>query len=85
MVFGAWLDLYARRSIKMTMTPVDSSQIKAMGHSGEVMRIEFHSGAEWEYIPVTHEEFKNLLHAPSVGKAFNSFKRSHAHSERRVV
>lgn len=69
----------------MTMTPVDSSQIKSMGHQGEVMRVEFHSGAEWEYLPVTHEQFKNLLHAPSVGKAFNDFKRYHNHSERRVA
>lgn len=68
----------------MVMTPVDSSQIKAMGHRGEIMTVEFHSGATWEYIPVTHEEYQNLLHAPSVGRAFNLFKRGHSHEERRV-
>lgn len=69
----------------MTMTEVDSSQIKTMGHQGEVMRVEFRSGASWEYFPVTHEQYKNLLHAPSVGKAFNVFKREHAHTERRIT
>lgn len=68
----------------MQMYHVESSQIKAMGQSGETMRVEFNSGAVWEYSPVTEEEFNGLLHAPSVGKAFNTFKRDHRHSETRI-
>lgn len=68
----------------MVMTPVDSSQIESMGHQGEVMRVKFHSGAEWEYVPVTHQEFQNIIHAPSVGRAFNAFKNGHPHDERKI-
>jgi hypothetical protein len=58
----------------MNRIPVVSSNIKSLGHDpdSKTLEVEFHDGAVHRYHGVDHERFKNLLHAPSVGKHFHA-------------
>jgi len=58
----------------MNMTPIKgSSQIAAIGHEGTTLRIHFiHGDTTYEYQNVSPALYKELLKAPSVGKAFAS-------------
>jgi len=52
---------------------VKSSNIERVGylHNGELLRVVFHSGEEYEYEGVNFYTFKDLVQADSVGKYFN--------------
>jgi hypothetical protein len=55
----------------MTMAPVEqSSNVAAVGYDAEsqVLRVRFHSGAEYEYDGVPAEHHQALLASPSKGK-----------------
>lgn len=56
----------------MKLTPVQSSQINAIGHSAaaKVLRIEFKNGDLYEYQNITTEIFDALKNAPSIGSHF---------------
>ena len=56
------------------MTPVTSSQIRAIGHDAEsqTLRVEFvRGGASYDYQNVTAEMHQNLMKAESVGSFFS--------------
>jgi hypothetical protein len=53
------------------MEPVTSGHIRAIGHDGTTLRVEFTNGAIHEYEHVAPEEFLKLKMAPSVGKYFH--------------
>jgi len=63
---------------KFKMQEVDSSNIKAIGHSksNNVLKVEFHNGSAYTYYPVARGIYKALLKAESVGKEFNQVIRS---------
>lgn len=52
----------------MTMIPVNSSNIAAVGYDGTTLVIDFHSGREYAYYGVPASIYQALLAAPSHGK-----------------
>lgn len=57
----------------MEMTPVDSSNILAIGYDPDsaTLTIAFKDGSEYEYYDVPQHEFDNFLAADSKGKYGN--------------
>lgn len=54
-----------------TLTPIEgSSQIAAIGHEGETLAVQFHSGAVYHYEGVNEETYQSFLSADSAGKFF---------------
>lgn len=47
-------------------------EMKAIGHEGDKLRVQFKHGGLYEYQGVTAEEFAALLAAESVGKAYHA-------------
>lgn len=64
---------------RWTMVPVESSNIKAVGHlEGEkLLRIEFMSGGKADYYPVSKEEYEALIASPSKGRHFANRIKAH--------
>lgn len=54
----------------MELTPVKSSQISAIGHEGDTLRVRFKNGAEYDYSGVSADSFNEFLNAESVGAHF---------------
>lgn len=56
----------------IVMTPVESSNIKAVGVDGDKLRVEFNNGALWEYDNAAqhHDE---IINAKSKGKSPGSY------------
>ena len=59
----------------MNRQPVKSSNIASIGYDEEnkTLEVEFHSGAIWQYEPVTQEGYRAFVNAPSIGSYFFSF------------
>lgn len=55
----------------LTMIPVKSSTIKAVGHDGKDLHIEFVSGGNYVFHDVPAKLFGQLLKAPSIGSFFH--------------
>ena len=57
----------------MEMTPVDSSNILAIGYDPDsaILNIAFKDGSKYEYYDVPRHEFDNFLAADSKGKYGN--------------
>lgn len=68
----------------MQLTPVKSSNLKAVGHDPETneLHVEFSNGARWIYAGVDAEKYGRMLAFPSVGKFFAASIRGQ-HEERR--
>lgn len=62
----------------MSLTPVKSSNIKAVGYDPQsrALTVEFHSGAQHRYDDVPPEHHQGLIEADSVGKYFHANVRS---------
>ena len=56
---------------EITMTPVTSSNIKAIGTDGSKLRVQFHTGAPWEYEDAAHHH-DPMLSADSPGGYFHA-------------
>ena len=61
-------------SLQIAMTPVESSQIAAIGHDGATSKlaVKFKKGTVYEYSNVPVELHTRLMAAPSVGKFFSA-------------
>ena len=68
----------------MQLTPVTSSNLKAVGHDPATneLHVEFSNGARWIYAGVDAEKYGRMLAFPSVGKFFAA-SISGQHEERR--
>lgn len=68
----------------MQLTPVKSSNLKAIGHDPErdELHVEFHNGQRWIYAGVDAKKHAAMLAFPSVGKFFAASIRGQ-HEERR--
>jgi hypothetical protein len=68
------------------LVPVQSSNIAAVGYNEEerTLRIQFKSGATYEYEGVELETYDALMGADSVGSAFHRLIKSGSYSYRRV-
>ena len=56
----------------MEMVPVVSSQVAAIGFENGVLRVQFSSGAEYEYTGVPESVFNEMKSAESVGRYFGA-------------
>lgn len=58
----------------MDMKPVDSTNIKRVGHDPATnkMRVQFHSGATWEYDDVPEHHHTGIMGADSPGSYFHA-------------
>jgi hypothetical protein len=54
------------------MTPVQSSNLAAVGYGGGVLTIAFLSGSIYEYYHVPYSEYVGLMQAGSHGKYFHA-------------
>lgn len=57
----------------MNLTPVQSSAVKAIGHQGDTLYVEFASGV-YALEGVSAEQFDALFTAKSIGAAVNALK-----------
>lgn len=60
---------------QINRSPVQSSMIAEMGYEDGTMTVLFKNGDLWEY-DATDEIYKRIIHAPSVGIAFNYAKKT---------
>jgi hypothetical protein len=63
------------------MTPVDSSNIEAIGHHPEsnTLRVKFLTGATYDYHDVPPESYQALVNAPSAGSHFHKHIKGQHH------
>lgn len=54
------------------LTPVESSNLAAVGYKDSVLTVRFHNGATYTYEGVTETEGKEIFEAESVGRYFMS-------------
>lgn len=65
-----------------SLTPVQSSQIEAIGHDPETntLAVKFNRGSTYHYANVTAEQYQDFLNADSIGKHFGAhFKNNGSH------
>lgn len=55
----------------MQMIPVESSNIKALGHEGTTMRLQYTNGTEYDFEGVSAEVFNNFMESESKGRFFH--------------
>jgi len=69
----------------MEYQDVNSTLIHKIGYDREEKRMEvwFNAGGAYSYEDVTNADYLEILHAPSVGKQFNLWRRSKAALEPR--
>jgi hypothetical protein len=59
----------------MTRDAVSSSSIKSIGHDGDTLEVEFHSGKVYRYAGVSATDAAALIGAKSIGKHFGAHVR----------
>lgn len=59
----------------MTRHPVKSGAIAAIGHDGDVLEVEFHSGKVYRHAQFSVEDLDALLGAESLGRHYNTMVR----------
>jgi len=62
----------------MKLEPVQSSNIKAIGHEGKSLFVQFQSGEVWEYTPIPVQVYEELIKARSIGAHFHKWIRSNS-------
>lgn len=55
----------------MTLIPVRSSAIRAIGYDGSTLTVEFHTGRTYRHPQVPYSLFEGLLNATSPGTYYN--------------
>ena len=55
----------------MSMIPVYSSAIRAIGYDGSTLRVEFHSGRVYDHPHVPYSVYAGLMSASSKGAYYN--------------
>ncbi|MGH8095070.1 MAG: KTSC domain-containing protein [Chthoniobacterales bacterium] len=55
----------------MTLIPVNSSAIQAVGYDGHTLTIEFTSGRVYDHPGVPYDVYSGLMNAPSMGAYYN--------------
>jgi hypothetical protein len=55
----------------MSMIPVSSSAIRAIGYDGYTLRVQFHSGRVYDHPGVPYSVFEGLMMAASKGRYYN--------------
>ena len=58
---------------------VSSSRIRSVGWENNVLEIEFHNGAVYQYFNVSHIEYSSFMTAPSLGHALSILDKQHTY------
>ena len=56
---------------------VYSSRIKSVGWENNVLEIEFHDGAIYQYFNVSRAEYSSFINSPSLGHALSILDKQH--------
>lgn len=59
------------------LTPVQSSNIAAVGHDGDHLYVQFHGGSTWRYRDVPADKHAEMIKAASVGAFFGKHVKPH--------
>ncbi|HTB83366.1 MAG TPA: KTSC domain-containing protein [Candidatus Sulfotelmatobacter sp.] len=54
-----------------TLTPVNSSAIRAIGYDGNTLTVEFHTGRVYDHPGVPYSVYAGLMQASSMGAYYN--------------
>lgn len=63
----------------MVRHPVSSSRIANVGWENDVMEVQFHNGAVYQYYGVSQSEYQNFLNSPSLGSALSRLDKIHTY------
>lgn len=61
----------------MIRKPVSSSRISNVGWENNIMEVQFHNGAVYQYYDVSQSEYENFLNSPSLGSALSRLDKVH--------
>lgn len=61
----------------MTLIPVNSSAIRAVGYDCGTLTVEFHSGRVYDHYGVPYSVFVEFMNASSLGVYYNRYIRGH--------
>lgn len=61
----------------MYRQPVSSSRISSVGWENNVLEIQFHNGAIYQYYGVSHSEYQNFMNASSLGSELSRLDKIH--------
>lgn len=61
----------------MVRHPVSSSRIANVSWENDVMEVQFHNGAVYQYYGVSQSEYQNFLNSPSLGSALSRLDKIH--------
>ncbi len=64
----------------MLRQPVSSSRIANIGWENNVMEVQFHNVAVYQYYEVSEAEYKSFLASPSLGSALSKLDKVHRYS-----
>ena len=64
----------------MIREPVTSSRIRSVGWENNVLEIEFHNGAVYQYFDVSRTEYITFMNAPSLGHELSILDKRHSYS-----
>ena len=56
---------------------VVSSRIRSVGWNNNVLEVEFHDGAVYQYYNVSQMEYESFMSSPSLGKALSVLDKRH--------
>lgn len=61
----------------MLRHPVSSSRISNVGWENDIMEVQFHNGAVYQYYEVSQSEYQSFLNSPSLGSALSRLDKVH--------
>ncbi len=61
----------------MLRHPVSSSRIANVGWENDIMEVQFHNGAVYQYYGVSQSEYQSFLNSPSLGSALSRLDKVH--------
>ncbi len=73
------------KSKEIKRKSVESSNIKSIGHDGDVLEIEFKNGRIYQYSPVTKQQYDDFISAENIGKYFHTNFRENDKLETKII
>lgn len=61
----------------MLRHPVSSIRIANVGWENDIMEVQFHNGAVYQYYGVSQSEYQSFLNSPSLGSALSRLDKVH--------
>jgi len=55
----------------LTMIPVNSSAIRAVGYDGYTLTVEFHTGRKYDHPNVPYDVYEAFMHASSMAAYYS--------------